>query len=396
VKPVYKLAHLFYNKFVDTFAKLTLVSNDNFPLEADSSQECAPQINGKSYSGIPISEVTRSGGVKMKVLKSMLTTACERNCYYCPFRAGRSMRRANFKPDEMATTFMEVHNSGAVEGMFLSSGILKGGITTQDKLLDTAEILRKTHHYRGYLHLKIMPGAERDQVKRAMQLANRVSVNLEAATEKHLEKLAPKKDFFRELFQPLKWAHEIRQEFPRGTWNGRWASSVTQFVVGAVGESDLELVSVSERLYRDHGLQRAYYSPFHPIENTPLEHVEPESETRKLRLYQSSFLLRDYGFSMEEMPFDLKGNLPRDIDPKTAMARQTLIHTPIEINSATKEELLRVPGFGPKSVEAILRNRRLRKFVDLSQLKKIGIQSEIARDFILMNGKRPARQLALL
>jgi predicted DNA-binding helix-hairpin-helix protein len=380
---------------MDRFARLNLTSSENMPLELEGTQECAPKIHGKQYKGIPIAEVTRGGGQKMKVLKSMLTTACERNCYYCPFRAGRNTRRATIKPNELAETFMEVYRGNAVEGMFLSTGIIKGSVTTQDRLLETAEILRKKHDYRGYLHLKIMPGLEKEQLRRSMQLASRVSVNLEAPTPKHLALLAPKKHFFEELYQPLKWAHEIRQEAPQGTWNGRWASATTQFVVGAVGESDVDLIGISERLYKDLGLQRVYYSGFRPVIDTPLEHLPAEEDSRQVRLYQTSFLLRDYGFSMEEMPFDLHGNLPRDIDPKLAIARLTLLHAPIEINRATREELLRVPGIGPKGVNTILGARKMRVLSSLSQLHKMGIKTKHAKDFILLNGKRPPQQISM-
>ena len=181
----------------------------------------------------------------------MMTTACERNCFYCPFRAGRNkMQRITFSPDEMAQTYSTMERSGAVEGLFLSSGIIKGSATTQDKILDTAEILRRKYRYRGYIHLKVMPGAEREQLRRAMQLADRISVNLEGATEQRLLRLAPKKDYWTELVQRLQWASELRtQERYR-------ASIVTQFVVGAVGDTDLELMQVSDFLYREYQLSR--------------------------------------------------------------------------------------------------------------------------------------------
>src|SRR5690606_16808353 len=196
-----------------------------------------------------------------------------------------------------------------VEGLFLSSGIIKGGVTTQDKLIDTAEILRNKLGFRGYLHLKIMPGADRDQVRRSMQLADRISVNLEGANAQHLATLAPMKKFADELLAPLKWAQDIRtNEAPGSTWNGRWASTVTQFVVGGADETDVELVSTSEYLYHELKLKRTYYSAFSPIIDTPLENHRPENPWREHRLYQASFLLRDYGFAMEELPFNQSGN----------------------------------------------------------------------------------------
>ncbi|MBI3159181.1 MAG: radical SAM protein [Chloroflexi bacterium] len=381
---------------METLAKLAATSQNMF-LEPDAEHECQPQIGGVlAETRIPIAEVVKSGGGRMKVLKTMLTTACERDCHYCPFRAGRHTRRATFKPDELAGIFTQVHRAGAVEGLFLSSGIIKGGVTTQDKLLDTAEILRKKRGFRGYLHLKVMPGLEKDQLLRAMQLASRVSINLEAPNAGRLAALAPKKRFDAELLAPLVWAHQIRRTLdPRQTWNGRWASTVTQFVVGAVGETDLELVSVSERLYKQLGLARAYYSAFHPIADTPFEDLPAEDEARKVRLYQTSFLLRDYGFSMEELPFEPDGSLPRHTDPKTAWARQHLAAAPIELNRASREELLRVPGIGLKGADRILHARRQRRLHDLSQLSKLGIRAARAADFVLLDGRRPARQPAL-
>src|SRR5215213_2981650 len=144
-------------------------------------------------------------GKQIKLLKTLLSSACERDCFYCPFRAGRDFRRATFRPQEFAELFMKLHQSSMAEGIFLSSGIAAGGANTQNRILDTAEILRKRLGFKGYLHLKIMPGAEKGQVQRLMQLADRVSINLEAPNKERLAKLAPNKNFFEELFQPLKW-----------------------------------------------------------------------------------------------------------------------------------------------------------------------------------------------
>src|SRR5689334_831529 len=170
------------------------------------------------------------------ILKTMLTTACEKDCYYCPFRAGRSStRRVTFQPDEMARTFDQMVQNKLADGIFLSSGIIKGGVATQDKIIDTVEIIRKRYQYQGFIHLKIMPGAEYDQLYRAMQLADRVSLNLEGPTQERLNILAPKKDFAGELLQRLAWAEHIRQQS-----GGRIrASTTTQFVVGAAGDTDL-------------------------------------------------------------------------------------------------------------------------------------------------------------
>ncbi len=354
-------------------------------------------------SGLPakkdslgIHQAVLPGGKRMPLLKTLLTSACERNCYYCPFRAGRNYRRATFKPDEMARTFMDIHRAGLAEGLFLSSGIIKGGVATQDRLVETAEILRYRLGFRGYLHLKIMPGAERDQILRSMQLADRVSVNLEAPNTKCLQLLAPKKVFLDELLQPLRVVEEIRrQQPPHLAWDGRWPSSVTQFVVGAVGESDLELLTTTQYLYRNLHLSRTYFSGFEPVTDTPLEAYPAVNPWREHRLYQASFLLRDYAFDMEEMPFDQEGNLPLDLDPKQAWARDYLSEEPVEVNQAPREELLRVPGIGPKGAYAIESARRWGVLRELTDLKAIGVNPSRPAPFVLLDGRRPSYQLRL-
>lgn len=335
-------------------------------------------------------------GKTIKLLKTLLTSACERDCYYCPFRAGRNFRRATFRPEEFANVFMELHRQGIAEGTFLSSGIAGGGIRTQDKLIDAADILRSKLGFRGYIHLKIMPGAEKSQVERAMQLADRVSVNLEGPNTKRLAQLAPHKQFLEELLQPLKWVEEIRQIQPsyKG-WNGKWPSTTTQFVVGGTDETDLELLTTTAWLNKNVRLKRAYFSAFNPIVDTPLENRDPTDPWREHRLYQASFLLRDYGFDLEDLPFESSGFLPIKTDPKMAWARINLTETPVEINRADKHELLRIPGIGLKGAEAILRARRVQKLTDLSSLKKLGIATGRAAPFVLLNGNRALHQLEL-
>jgi len=413
---------MFYNGGMDVEAKLELLA-DNAALEpAEEKRGEAPprdavaacghsplelkhayeQIQAGSVStletkknSLGIHHAVMPGGKTIALLKTMLTSACERDCYYCPFRAGRDFRRATFKPDEIAKTFNELQRSHIAEGLFLSSGIAGSGVRTQDKLIDTIDVLRHNLNYRGYVHLKIMPGTERDQVYRAMQLSDRISINLEAPNSARLSKLAPHKVFLEELLKPLQWAEEIRKTQPsRLGWNGKWPSLVTQFVVGAVGENDLEILSTTSYLIKKLRLARTYFSAFNPVTNTPLENHAPENPWREHRLYQSSFLLRDYGFDLEDMPFTQEGFLPLDVDPKVAWARQNL-RDPIEINQADRRELLRVPGIGPKGVEAILVARRQSTLRDLKDLKTLGVIVARAAPFVLLNGRRPSWQLSL-
>ena len=339
-----------------------------------------------------ITNVTTPTG-KRPILKTMMTTACERNCFYCPFRAGRSKtQRMTFTPDEMAGVFDTLQRANQVEGLFLSSGIIKGSITTQDKIINTVEIIRKRYDYKGYVHLKIMPGVEYDQLYRAMQLADRVSVNLEGPTQERLSALAPKKDFQQELLSMLQLAEEIRRTHP----HEKLAGTVTQFVVGAVGDTDQELLSLSNRLYRQMGLTRTYYSAFSPVEQTPFENLLPADPLREHRLYQASFLLRDYGWSVKDLTFLQDGNLRTDIDPKRAWAEIHLRYAPVEVMKAERGQLLRIPGIGPRGADAIIKARRQGNLTDLTDLQKLGIRApEQAAPYILLDGHSPSIQLSL-
>jgi len=300
------------------------------------------------------------------------------------------------KPEEMARSFMRLHEEGGVEGLFLSSGAINGGIYTQDLLIDTAEILRNKLEFRGYMHLKIMPGAEREQVIRSMELADRVSTNLEAPNDQRLANLAPNKEFLSELLQPLKWVDEIRRNSPPlRNHNSRWPSSVTQFVVGPAGETDLELLSTTDYLYRKIGLKRTYFSAFSPVENTPFENTPAADPKREYHLYQASFLIRDYGFSVEDLPFGSTGNLPLDIDPKLAWAIINLQDSPIELTKASRQELLKIPGIGPKRASKILEYRRKGYLCAVNDLQQIDLNPYRSAPFVLINGKKLPHQLCM-
>ena len=304
-------------------------------------------------------------------------------------RAGRDFRRATFTPDELARLFLRLQRRGIAAGIFISSGLAGGGPRTQDRLIATAELLRRGG-FRGYIHLKIMPGAERDQVAAAMRLADRVSVNLEAPNERRLASLAPRKSFTDELLQRLRWIAELRRSMV-----GHRPSATTQFVVGAAGESDLELLATTAFLYHNLGLARAYFSSFRPVSDTPLEDQPPAPPLRERRLYQASFLLRDYGFDVEELPFDADENLPLESDPKLAWAQRHLSPAPVEVNRADREMLLRVPGIGPQGAQRLLAARRRGLLRDLSALRRLGIAADRAAPFVLLDGRRPPRQLTL-
>lgn len=384
---------------MDTFSTLLDLA-EHMQLEPAEDQACSglirPSPNKRRAEDHIIHPAVLPNGRHIRLLKTLQTSACERNCFYCPFRAGRDFRRTTLSPDEMALAFMVLQRAGIAEGLFLSSGIAGSNLRSQDKILATAEILRKKMGFQGYLHLKLMPGVEYEQVYQAMRLADRVSLNLEAPNPERLAMLAPRKVFFSELLEPLHFVEQIRREKPSVLgWRHRWPSVTTQFVIGAVGESDFELLDTTEKLQHEVQLKRAYFSRFSPIPGTPFENKPGASPIREERLYQASFLLRDYNFKLEELPFDINGHLPEHRDPKTAWAQVHLVDQPIEVNHADWQELLRIPGIGLRGAKAIVESRKRGKINFLEELNQIGINPKRSLPYILLNGKRPPQQLAL-
>lgn len=396
-----KMKQMFYNRSVDTLTKLRALSiNMAFEAAEDltsSWQKSQPHDELRQLKErFPVTQAHLPNGKTIPLLKTMQTSVCERDCNYCVFRSGRNTQRVSLSPDELARAVVKLSEANIAQGVFLSSGILDGGIKTQDRIIATAEILRKKYDYRHYIHLKIMPGAEKEQIYRAMQLADRVSINLEGPNEDCLRKLAPHKVFFQELLEPIKIIDTIRNNYsPRLAWKGTWPSSCTQFVVGAVGESDFDLLHTTTQLQSTYHIARAYFSGFSPVPNTPFENRPPLHAYRQHRLYQAFYLLRDYRFSFEEIQFSSSGNLDTEKDPKMVWAEANLSNHPVEINSASYHQLIRIPGIGSITAKNILVNRSFHKIRDLQSLHKLGASAKRAARFILLDGQQPTYQLEL-
>ncbi len=388
---------------MDTFDKLKqLAINARFEA-AEEANLCqydreiiSDEINALKRD-FPVTQAQLPNGKTIPLLKTMQTSVCERDCNYCCFRSGRDFRRTTLTPDELAKAIIKLSDAKIAQGVFLSSGITGGGIRTQDRIIATAELLRHKYHYPHYIHLKIMPGAEKDQIFRAMQLADRVSINLEGPDETSLQKLAPHKIFFNELIQPLRIIQEIRQGFaPHLAWKNHWPSSCTQFVVGAVGEKDVDLLNTTFKLQHQFHIRRAYFSNFSPVINTPFENKPAANPWRQHRLYQAFYLLRDYHFQMEDILFNPNGNLSLQKDPKLAWAEVHLQDQPIEVNTASRMELLKIPGVGPITAEKIINYRSYGKIRDIALLRKWGVRVSKASRFILLDGQQPSFQPILL
>ena len=327
---------------------------------------------------------TLPGGGCTSLFKVLLTNVCTNDCAYCVNQVGRDRPRAYFQPHELASLFMELHRKRLVRGLFLSSGVAGSPSRTMQEMVDTVEILRKRHEYTGYVHLKMMPGAGYDCVEAACKVANRVSINIEAPTAHHLARLSSRKDLYDGIVERMRWAKQVMSANEALVPSGQ----TTQFVVGAAGETDREILRTTGALYREIGLRRVYFSAFQPVIDSPLEGLRATPPMREHRLYQADWLLRVYGFSSNELDLALgdKGDLSLAKDPKMMIARRQPWLFPVDVNRAGYEELLRVPGIGPISARRIVEARAEHSIFALVQLKKMGVVTKRAGSFIWFRG----------
>jgi predicted DNA-binding helix-hairpin-helix protein len=305
-------------------------------------------------------------------------------------RRGRDGERCAFSSDELASAFHQLAEPGVAKGLFLSSAVSDNSNRTMERMIATVELVRFKYHFDGYVHLKLLPGCDEATVERAIQLADRVSANLEAPNPARLAHLSGDKRFEQDLMQPMRWARRLLDRSEQPTL----PDITTQFVVGAAGESDCEILSTVEHLHQNVGVTRAYFSAFRPVPDTPLENLPPTPAWRQNRLYQADFLLRFYGFSVQDLTFSSDGNLQADLDPKMAWAQRHPELFPVEVNRASREELLRVPGIGPRSAGRIVDLRRQSKFRDLRDLRTAGAVADRAAPYVLLDGHRLPQQLS--
>ena len=342
---------------------------------------------GGSMSQSPLGLVYNAalpGGGCMPLLKVLLTNFCINDCAYCVNQIGRDIPRCSFQAEELAKLFMEMRSKNLVKGLFLSSGIGTDPSRTMENMIKVVEILRRRYKFLGYIHLKILPGARFDCVEAACRLASRVSVNIEAPTAYHLSKLSRKKDLLHGILERMEWVRQITSKDNTLVPSGQ----TTQFVVGAAGETDLDILCAAGGLYRDMGLKRIYFSAFRPISDSVLEGLGPAPPIREHRLYQADWLLRVYSFSPDEvrLALDESGSLSPGRDPKETIARKEPWLFPIDLNMAAYEDLIRVPGIGPVSAKRIIETRRENSISSLGQLKKMRVATNKALPYIWFRG----------
>jgi putative DNA modification/repair radical SAM protein len=333
--------------------------------------------------------VYTADGRCVSMFKVLLTNRCSNDCFYCQNATSCQARseKTAFTPVELADTFLEYFKRNYVEGLFLSSGITGDPCIAMGDMIETARLLREKHQFTGYIHMKVLPGSSLSDVRALAAHADRISLNLEAPTKAHLAEFSSTKDFNSDLMTRLMWMHGVqsRHALPAGM--------TTQVIVGGNAATDHDILQNTCRMYSSFELKRVYYSAFFPVKGSPLERAPASPLLREHRLYQADWLLRCYKFDRKDVLPPKDSNLPLDVDPKTSLAmRQFADRFPVEVNEASLDDLLHVPGIGPRSARRIiaLRKKGLRMEKEAS-LKALGVVMKRALPFIAINGARHAR-----
>ena len=356
---------------------------------------------GSTDTGMGICHSYAPDGRCISLLKILLTNACYYDCLYCVNRASSNVPRARFTTDEVVKLTLEFYRRNYIEGLFLSSGIIRSANYTMDQVVSVARKLREQHHFRGYIHLKTIPEADDELIEAAGKYADRLSINIEVPEETSLARLAPEKDVrairrtMGRLRLKLDEAQDSSKPTPKGNIAPRFAPAgqSTQMIVGADAASDQTILSTSANLYGSYKLKRVYYSAFSPIPDASraLPLLAPPL-VREHRLYQADWLMRFYGFDVGEIVEQAEGMLALDIDPKLAWALRHRDRFPLDVASASREELLRVPGFGRKAVDCIVATRRSTS-IRVADLARLHIPRNKALPFIVLGDHRPATHL---
>lgn len=340
-----------------------------------------------STEGMGICHSYTPDGRCVSLLKILLTNHCIYDCQYCVNRITSDTPRARFEPDEVVRLTMDFYRRNYIEGLFLSSGIIQTPDYTMEQVINVAKRLRGDENFRGYIHLKTIPNASKALVAEAGKYADRLSINIELPTAGDLESLAPEKKR-NEIEQSMQRIRLVRDEHEadriRGLNTPRFAPAgqSTQMIVGATEASDRQILATSSQLYSDYRLRRVYYSAYSPIPHADarLPSIAPPL-VREHRLYQADWLIRFYGFDADEITTAESHNLDLDMDPKLSWALRNRGQFPVDINKAAREQLLRVPGIGEKSVRKIIKTRRHHGIRD-EDLIRMGIGYKKARPFI--------------
>ena len=369
-------------------------------LAADDREGLPPRLRHTKDVGalrpLNIRHLRPGPGMRMALLRILMTNACSYNCHYCPMRRDRPMPRTLLKPEELVRIFLGAHQRGWCQGLFITTGIPGRPVKVMDDLIQVLELLRERHRFGGYIHVKLVAGSETSQIDRLTALASRVSLNFEAPCGKSLAQIAPDKSFSTTLqdFERVRSLVVLEREArahgkPPDPLHPGGASGMTmQFVVGATPDTDRTLLGTVSRLKAAGGVHHPHFSAFRPISDTPMENVPATPALREHRLYQAAHLLDGYGFTPDEVVYAPDGNLPLALDPKSAWALAHVERFPVEVQRASYEELVRVPGIGPLAARRIVDQRAKVSLRGLSDLRKLGVVTTRAGGFLTLRGHR--------
>lgn len=381
---------------MDTSEKLMILGDAaKYDASCSSSGSYRKNTNGGIGSGTPAGccHTFTQDGRCISLLKVLMTNYCIYDCKYCINRSSNDVKRAAFTPTELAELTIEFYKRNYIEGLFLSSAVIKNPDYTMERMTEVLVLLRKKYKFNGYIHIKAIPGADCELIRRAGLLADRMSVNIELPSEESLTKLAPQKSKTN-ILTPMKYMTEKISENKSELTVYRHAPKFipsgqsTQMIIGASPDSDLKILRLAEGLYKKYALKRVYYSAYIPMNDDsalPSLNTKPPL-LREHRMYQADWLMRFYGFRAEELLNEERENFSVNLDPKADWALSNMGLFPVDVNTAPYEMLLRVPGIGVKSAVRICKARRVAS-LDFDSLKRIGVVLKRAQFFITVKGK---------
>jgi putative DNA modification/repair radical SAM protein len=367
---------------------------------ASSGAVKANSLGGKgvgSTGGAGICHSYAPDGRCISLLKVLLTNLCIYDCHYCINRRSSNVRRAAFTADEVVNLTLDFYKRNYIEGLFLSSGIIRNADYTMEQVIAVARSLRETHDFRGYIHLKTIPEASPELIETAARYADRISINLELPTQQSLDLLAPEKNIARTKQAMGRIRHRLEEAGERrrgGDKKLRHATGQsTQVIVGADASTDADFLARSDELYQSYRMRRVYYSAFSPIpEPSRILPLKPPPLVREHRLYQADWLMRYYGFKTTEIVTPEQPNLDLELDPKLAWALRNRQDFPVDVHSASRETLLRVPGLGVKNVDRILSIRRFTR-IRQADLIRLRVPLQKVLPFLITADHHPAAYL---
>jgi predicted DNA-binding helix-hairpin-helix protein len=310
-----------------------------------------------------------------RLFKTLMDNSCSFDCKYCANSTSScDKKKASYKPSELASLFIHLASKLKVDGLFLSSAISSNPDQVTEKMLEAVKLIRYKHNFRGYIHFKVLPGTSYELIKQASELSTRMSINLEAPNKSVMSELSSCKDYKIDILRRQAWISKFKLT----------GGQSTQMIINRLS-TDFDVLKMAKWEYSNLNLRRVYYSSFKPVKGTPLEKEKPEPLIREARLYNTDFLMKDYGYKLKEFREIMDdGMLPRQ-DPKWALAKATF-DSPLDINEASYEDLIRIPGIGPKGAQNIKNHKgKIKKY---QELRNLGVILNRAKPFIEVDGKR--------